>query len=301
MAGWQLEVHQVSPDDALPLARATWMLGVGFLIMLAVAPFHSWVAMIARHSPPLVAAFVLAVVQAVVAFFLMDTLAQFDWLRANGQFFLALRLGGMAMAVVGAAFAFAQRSLGGLMGYSALIDWGVTLVALGLGTPDGASVAAMLILVRVLALVVWGVGASVLVDTLGDDFESLRGRARDYPFATAAVLAGGLSLAALPLMAGFPGRWAVLSMLYSVSPGFALGLLFAGASSWLGYVRALSALFGRPESNNERNYYSVPEEGAASISFAVLGVLLLLWVGLAPQLVSPLARRMVDTLAQMLA
>ena len=87
LAGWQLEVHQVSPDDALPLLRATWMLGVGFLIVLAVAPFHSWVVMVARDAPPLAAAFVLAVVQAVVAFFLMDTLAQFDWLRTNAQFF----------------------------------------------------------------------------------------------------------------------------------------------------------------------------------------------------------------------
>ena len=53
------------------------------------------------------------------------------------------------------------------MGYSALIDWGATLVALGLGTPDGAAVAAMAITVRVLALVVWGVGAGVLVGALG--------------------------------------------------------------------------------------------------------------------------------------
>ncbi len=209
LAGWQLEVHQTSPDDTVPLVQATWMLWVGFMIIIAAAPFHSWVAMVARHSPPLAVAFVLSVVQGVVALFLMDTLAEFDWLRGNAQFFMALRLSGMAMAVVGAAFVFAQRSLGGLMAYSALIDWGATLVALGLGTPDGAAVAATTIIVRVLALVVWGVGAGVLAGRLGDDYENLSGRAWDYPFATAAVVAGGLSLAALPLMAGFPGRWAV--------------------------------------------------------------------------------------------
>ena len=301
LAGWQLEVHQVSPDDALPLLRATWMLGVGFLIVLAVAPFHSWVVMVARDAPPLAAAFVLAVVQAVVAFFLMDTLAQFDWLRTNAQFFLALRLGGMAMAAVGAAFAFSQRSLGGLMGYSALIDWGATLVALGLGTPDGAAVAAMAITVRVLALVVWGVGAGVLMGALGDDYENLRGRAREYPFATAAVLAGGLSLAALPLMAGFPGRWTLLNMLSSAHVGFAIGLLVAAASAWLGYARVLHILFERPESEDEQGYYAGPAEEPVIIGFAVLGVLLLLWVGLAPQLLSPLARRMVESLVQLLA
>jgi formate hydrogenlyase subunit 3/multisubunit Na+/H+ antiporter MnhD subunit len=275
------------------------MLGVGFLIVLAVAPFHSWVAMVARDAPPLAAAFVLAVVQAVVAFFLMDTLAQFDWLRANAQFFLALRLGGIAMAAVGAAFAFSQRSLGGLMGYSALIDWGATLVALGLGTPDGAAVAAMVITVRVLALVVWGVGAGVLVGALGDDYENLRGRAREYPFATAAVLAGGLSLAALPLMAGFPGRWALLNMLSGAHVGFALGLLVAAASAWLGYARVLHILFERPESEDEQGHYAGSVEEPAAIGFAVLGVLLLLWVGLAPQLLSPLARRIVESLVQL--
>ena len=300
LAGWQLEVHQVSPDDAMHLARATWMLGIGFLIMLAVAPFHSWMAMVARHSPPLAAAFVLAVVQAVVAFFLMDTLAQFDWLRANGQFFLALRLGGMAMAVVGAVFAFAQRTLGGLMGYSALVDWGATLVALGLGTPDGVAVAALLIMVRVLALVVWGVGAAALVGGLGDDFENLRGRAWDYPFATAAVLVGGLSVAALPVMAGFPGRWALFSILSGAHPAFSLVLIIAGASSWLGYARALYILVERSESQNAHGHYYVPQEEPATIGFAVLGVSVLLLVGLVPQLLAPLARNMVEKLAQLL-
>jgi formate hydrogenlyase subunit 3/multisubunit Na+/H+ antiporter MnhD subunit len=231
----------------------------------------------------------------------MDTLTQFDWLRANAQFFLALRLGGMAMAAVGAAFAFSQRSLGGLMGYSALIDWGATLVALGLGTPDGAVVAAMAIAVRVLALAVWGVGAGVLVGALGDDYKNLRGRAREYPFATAAVLAGGLSLAALPLMAGFPGRWALLSMLSGAHVGFALGLLVAAASAWLGYARVLRILFERPESEDEQGYYAGPAEKPGTIGFAMLGVLLLLWVGFAPQLLSPLARRMVESLVQLLA
>ena len=300
LAGWQLEVYQVSPDDALPLARATWMLGVGFLIIIAAAPFHSWVAMVARHSPPLAAAFVLSVVQAVVALFLMDTLAQFDWLRANAQFFVALRLSGMAMAAVGAAFAFAQRSLGGLMGYSALIDWGATLVAIGLGTPDGAEVAAMMIIVRVLALVVWGVGASVLVGRLGDDYENLSGRAWDYPFASAAVIAGGLSLAALPLMAGFPGRWALFSMLSVAHPGFAVGLIVAGVSSWLGHIRVLRILFQLSETQKGKSYFSGFGEKPFTIGFAFVGVLLLFWLGLVPQLLSPLALRMVENLAQLL-
>ncbi len=301
LAGWQLEVHQVSPDDALPLARATWMLAVGFMIILAVAPFHSWVAMVARHSPPLAAGFVLTVVQAVVAFFLMDTLAQFDWLRANANFFLALRLGGMAMAAFGAVFAFGQRSLGGLMGYSVLIDWGATLLAIGLGTPESIAVAAMLIVVRVLALVVWGVGAGVLVGPFGDDYENMRGRARNHPFAMVAVFAGGLSLSAMPLMAGFPGRWALFSMLSGAHTGYAIGLLIAGTSSWLGYARALCIILRRSESQDEQSYYAGAEEDPLTIVFAVPGVLLLLWVGLAPQLLSRMAQRIVENLAQLLA
>ena len=41
MAGWQIEMYQVSPDDNQLLAQAAWMLGVGLLILLAVVPFHS--------------------------------------------------------------------------------------------------------------------------------------------------------------------------------------------------------------------------------------------------------------------
>ena len=300
LAGWQLEVHQINPDDMLPLKRATWMLGVGFLVILAVAPFHSWVALVSRKAPPLSAAFVIGVVQAVVLIFLIDTLTQFDWLRANTQFFLALRLGGVAMAVVGAAFTFAQRSLGGLMGYTALIDWGATLVVLGLRTPDSIAVASMMIVVRVLGLVVWGVGAGVLMDVFEDDYDKLRSCARNYPFATTAVVVGGLSLSALPLLAGFPGRWELFRMLSADHIGFSIVLILAGVSAWWGYVRVLPILFEWSEPQTESSYFVAGWEKWGTIGFVTLGVVTLLCVGLAPKVLTPFVQPMLDNLAKLL-
>jgi len=281
MAGWQIEMYQVSPDDNQLLAQAAWMLGVGLLILLAVVPFHSWMPIVSRNSPPIVTAFMIGVVQAVMFFFLIDMLVQFDWLRNDLQFFLALRISGMLMIVTGGVFVISQRSFGSLMGYSALIDWGCTLVAIGLRLPNAIGIAAMIICTRVITLIVWGFGAGIILGST-KSAEDVRDQIRHNPFAAVSMLVGGLSLAAMPFTAGFPARWALLQMLTRIHPNYAIVLLVSGLCAWVGYVRTISETTDL-SSMIDGDMYRTTLESPGRIGLTILMVASVILAGLVPQ------------------
>ena len=298
MAGWQLEMYQVRPDDNLLLLQASWMLAVGVLILLAVVPFHSWIPIVARSSPPIVAAFMIAVVQAAMFFFLIDMLIQFDWLRSNMQFFLGLRISGMLMIVTGGVFVFSQRSFRGLMGYSALIDWGCTLVAIGLRLPNSAGIAAMIICTRVISLIVWGIGAGSIFDN-NNSAGDVQLHIRRNPFATISMIVGGLSLAAMPLTIGFPGRWALLKMLANIYPNYAIVLLISGMCALMGYIRTITQMIDLT-SIIDGEMYRTTSETRGTIGLSVLLVLSSIIFGLVPQWLYPKAASIFEHIARIL-
>src|SRR5574337_14100 len=226
LAGWQLEGLQTSPADTSLLVRATIMLNIGLLILLAVVPFHSWIPNVADDSSPLASAFVFTVIQAAVLFFLLKFFTQFDWMRNNPAESAALR-----------------------MGYAVMIDLGATLLAASLFGLDGFRVALSIAALRGLGLAVWGLGLGWIRSgsrrANSDDFDDVQGLAWQMPFATAALVVGGLSLAAVPLTAGFPGRWALFRFLATEDVRLALILLLASVSVVLSYARGIAALFRR--------------------------------------------------------
>lgn len=295
LSGWQLEGLATSPDDPNLLTRATILLDIGFLILLAIVPFHSWIPTVSDESSPFTAAFVFTVVQAAVMFFMLKFFNQYDWLRQNQAEFVLLRWGGALMVVGGGAFAFAQRRFGRLMGYAVMIDIGAALMAVGLATPDGLRATLAILGLRVLALVVWGLGLSWLrLDSNNStDFDDLAGRAWQMPFAAMAVIVGGLSLIGFPLTAGFAGRWALYRQLAANEVGFGLILLLASASVALAFARGLAALFRRANDAEEADLplKAGPHEGQVAIIFLIIGVAAILFLGLFPQVLLPAVTR----------
>jgi formate hydrogenlyase subunit 3/multisubunit Na+/H+ antiporter MnhD subunit len=249
LTGWLLELFAGSPEDLSLLSRATLLLTAGFAVLLAVVPFHSWIPSVAQEGSPPAAAFVFAVVQAAIVFFMLENLNQFDWLRSNPDVYALMRLAGVAMVGLGGAFAFAQRTFGRLMGYAVVADFGATLLAIGHGSTEGLRVGLVLIGLRVIALAVWGLGLAGLRAArpgADDDFERMRGLAREQPVAAATVVLGGLSLVGFPLTAGFAGRWALWRLLASDYQSAAFILLLATVAVSLGYARGLALLVRHP-------------------------------------------------------
>jgi hypothetical protein len=240
---WLIDLQAVNPDNLALLRYATVLLAIGFAILLAVVPFHGWVSAVAADAPPVVAAFVFTVTNAVVLLLMLNLLQSYSWLSEDPQVFGLLRMGGLLMAAVGGLLAFAQRDFGHLLGYAVLSDMGCTLVALGVASSTALTAALLQVTHRSVGLMLTAMGLAVVRHRAGSDaFADLGGVARRLPLSTAGLVLGGLSLAGMPLTAGFSSRWAIYRLL--PTPDLALALLLSGAGVAFGCLRGLSTLLG---------------------------------------------------------
>jgi formate hydrogenlyase subunit 3/multisubunit Na+/H+ antiporter MnhD subunit len=287
LTGWLLEANAASPADPTFTNQATLMLMIGFTVLLAVVPFHSWVPAIAEHAPPLAAAFVLSVFSQAVVFLMLAFLGAYPWLSQNPAVYRALTLAGGSMALLGAVFAFGQRNFGRSLGYAVLVDTGAVMLGIGLGTQAGIAAALTTLALRGIALPLWAVAMAQIRQTEGsDEFETLRGYGRRNVIAAGAVILGLLSLAGFPLTAGFPGRWALLSLLAQIHPTAAVLLLLGIVSISFVCARGLSSLLALP-AGTEASPWSFPPLSRASAALYALGVTVVLVLGIFPQWLLP--------------
>jgi len=287
---WLLERYALTPNDTDLLRVAATLLALSFALLLGVVPFHTWVPAVTSDSVPLAGTFVLTIGNGAVWFLLLDFLKTYPWLRSHPRFESLVYMAGIAMVIVGGLLAPSQRRVGPLMGYAALIDSGSALIALGLSSGAGLTLAVLSLMVRPFGLILMAAGLSGLRARSGGDdtFEALRGLGWQAPWSTAALIFGGLSVAGLPVSAGFAWRWALCRALAPSSPGAALWILLASASVMAGVWRALWALLARQK---ERNVPSSPE-GWLTAVVIVVAIVACVGIGLFPQIVAPLADRL---------
>jgi formate hydrogenlyase subunit 3/multisubunit Na+/H+ antiporter MnhD subunit len=296
---WLLERYAITPDETELLSSASILLAISFALLLGAVPFHTWVTAVAGDSLPLAGTFVLTVGNGAVWFLLLDFLETYPWLGSHPLFTPLLSGVGVAMIVIGALLAPAQRCLGSLIGYAALVDSGAALVALGLNSRLGVSLVLLALSVRPFGLALLAAGLGSLRaragggDVMTDD---LRGLGWQAPWSTAAVVFGALSIAGLPISAGFIWRWALCRALAPASLGTALFLLVAGASVMVGVWRRFSALLMRPRSPEDRSVISlIPTEGWLTAAVVVVIAAASVGIGLFPQVIAPLADSLAGT------
>jgi NADH:ubiquinone oxidoreductase subunit 2 (subunit N) len=294
---WLLERYALTPDDTGLLSASATLLALSFALLLGVVPFHTWVTGVGGDSVPLAATFVLTVGNGAVWFLLLDFLETYPWLSSHPRFESLIFAPGLVMVVMGGLLAPAQRRLGLLMGYAALVDSGAALIALSMSSRLGLALVILSLLMRPFGLILMSAGLSGLRARNGgaDDFDALRGLGWQARWSTAALVFGGLSAAGLPVSAGFIYRWALCRALAPSSPGAALLLLLAGVGVMVGVGRALSALVVRPRSSEDRSVVSsVPPEGRLTAVVVVVAIMACVGVGLFPQVLAPLAVRLTE-------
>jgi formate hydrogenlyase subunit 3/multisubunit Na+/H+ antiporter MnhD subunit len=126
-----------------------------------------------------------------------------------------LRLSGAATLILASLFLLTTKSVGHLLGYLLLLDIGATVIALGLGGRMALDAVLAFIILRIVGLIMAGVGYSLIAGPVdassnGDtQLERSQGLAWRKPLGVALFIYGGLSLAGAPLTPGFSGRWAL--------------------------------------------------------------------------------------------
>ncbi len=210
--GWLLENAGVTSVTADLARRALMLLGLGFSILMLVPPFHFWLPASASAAQPYALALVALALQSSGLFFLLRFLDTYAWLRAVPAVFQYLRSAGFVMLLFGGLAALVQSRLPGTLAYALLSDFGVSVLAVGLGSSEGYQLALGTSAARAVSLALATLGASRSAASRSPlDRDSLRGWAYRRPWAAACLVLGMLGLGGFPLTPGFPGRWALLS------------------------------------------------------------------------------------------
>lgn len=190
------------------------LLGIGFAIYFVIPPFHSWIPISAEDTHPFALTFVTVILQGAALFLLLQFLSNYEWLRTKAYLFQAIRFAGATMAWLAALWSATQDKIVKSGSYAFLSDLGMMLIAVGNGTAEGFQLALGISGVRVVVLACWSFGMSYMKHPVTDQEDNLQnGRSPVPSLAKAAIIFSMLSLAGLPMTAGFPGRWGVLTLL----------------------------------------------------------------------------------------
>ncbi len=256
------------------------LVGVGF--KLALVPFHLWVADVYEGAPVPVTAFLATVSKGAVFALLLRYFHPAE-IGAQTPLFLTLAVVAVASMLGGNLLALQQNNVKRILAYSSVAHMGYLLIAFLAGGAIGTRAAAL----YVTAYFVTSLGAFGVVTLLSrsgaeadriDDYRSLFWR---RPLLASVFTAMLLSLAGIPLTAGFVGKFYLFAAGASASLWLLiLVLIVASTIGLFYYLRIVIALYA-PHSEPGPAPISAPLARPGVLVLAVLTVALV-WIGAYP-------------------
>jgi NADH-quinone oxidoreductase subunit N len=285
-------IHGPALNPLLVIAIVTTAIGLGFKV--AAAPFHFWAPDVYQGAPAPSAAFI-ASGSKVASFFIFFQLMALGFAGAEGSASLShsargwvpvLALIAALSMLLGNLVAIRQSSLRRLLAYSAIAHAGYMLLAILAHTQQ--SLAALLYYVITYALATLGAFAVIAVVERpkgSDQLSQFDGLGKQAPILSFCLSIFILSLAGIPPLAGFFGKFYLFVTVLSATPRTAdllwllvLAIAMSAVSLYY-YLRVL-----------KRIYVSAPSS-AAEISSPILSRVLVavlagavILLGCAPQL-----------------
>lgn len=254
--------------------------GAGF--KLAVAPFHMWTPDVYEGAPAPVSAFVASVSKGAVFALLFRYFTHSD-IRSYATLFLIVTIISAASMSVGNILALFQSNIKRVLAYSSIAHIGY-LSALFLAGGEAAAVAVGYYLTAYFITIIGAFGVVAVLAGKDGEMESVedyRGLSERSPLLSGAFTLMLLSLAGMPVTAGFIGKF----YLISAGAGSALWflMLMLALNSAIGifyYLRIVAVLYARP---SEKDMLSpIPGLSLAGGFVIIALTFFLVWFGLYP-------------------
>jgi NADH-quinone oxidoreductase subunit N len=271
--------------DQLP---AVFIVGMVFMVSgiafkISAAPFHMWTPDVYQGSPsPVTALFAIAPKVAAMALMMRLTYGAFGSIEAEwSQVLVALSIASM---LVGALGAIMQTDIKRMMAYSSIAHMGYALAGLAAGTQQGA----LGVMIYMTGYIFMGAGAFAIILLMRRDGQSatriadLQGLSRTHPMLALGLMVMMFSMAGIPPLAGFFGKWYVF--LAAVNAGLiplaVIGVVMSVVGAFY-YLRIIKIMYF--EDTDEPLYTENPVANKIVLGVSI-EVILLFFVGLSPLL-----------------
>lgn len=272
-------------NEVLILAGTALVLtGIGF--KLSIVPFHMWTPDVYQGAPLPVTGFLAtvskgAIFAALLRLFMEAQLHQYKTLL------VALSVLAVASMLVGNLLALQQQNVKRLLSYSSIAHFGYLLITLVAGGMlGGGNFAVEAASYYVVAYVVTTLAAFSVISVLSSDGEGEKQWVADLtglfwrrPLLAGLLTLSLLSLAGIPLTAGFIGKLYVFASGIEGALWILLGALIIGSAIGIYYYLRIIYVMTLQE-DNKTTGSAIPWLGE---SVALLLAVLVVWLGIFPQ------------------
>ncbi|MFC4769504.1 NADH-quinone oxidoreductase subunit N [Effusibacillus consociatus] len=259
------------------------MMLAGFGIKISMVPFHMWTPDTYEGAPTPITAFLSAVSKA-AGFAMLLRVFLFLYSNYIAEWYLILVVLAILTMVIGNVAALSQKNVKRLMAYSSIAQAGYLLVPIAvLGKPQGSvtllqSLTELVFYLGVYVLMTMGafaVIAYVTRDAASESIESFRGLYQRSPYLAVAMSVFLLSMAGMPITAGFFGKFIIILGAIHTQSFWLAGIMFAASVISFYYYFGLIRLIFSKETDGVEPRLQTP----MSLS-VVIGIALLATVGL---------------------
>jgi NADH-quinone oxidoreductase subunit N len=266
------------------------IMGIGVLVVaigfkLALVPFHLWAADVYQGAPSPVTVFI-ATVSKIGVFAVLLRFAQAIHLTTIPQIVTIFSVIAIASMIVGNILALQQKNIKRLLAYSSIAHFGYLLVAFLPGNAAGTEAAFFYLLAYSITLLS-AFGIISLLSTRQEDAEDLslyRGLFWRHPLLGAILTIALLSLAGIPLTAGFLAKFYVLGP--AVGQHLWLPVIVLLLTSVIGlyyYLRIISTLFAPAIPDTAEEQTLNPFFYFATYAALALLMCMSFWLGVFPR------------------
>ncbi len=249
IAGFMAHSHLYSFSSMLYIG--VFMVIIGMLFKVSAAPFHFWTPDVYEGAPTLFTAFMSTIVKT-AGFAAIYRLLLFSMGDVWGMWANAVNIIAMTTLIIGNITAVYQLSFKRMMAYSSISHAGYMLAAIVANEKDSQSailfysLAYSIATITAFAVLMLVSEAKLKDGKPNESFDAFNGLAKNNPLLAFSLAVSMLSLAGIPLTAGFWGKFFIFSNAMERGSGMIILLVIAILMSAVGiyyYFRAVIASY----------------------------------------------------------